>query len=140
MCCPSCDRMMSSTSRQEIQDENGAMRRQRKSGPEQPIAGRTRSESGTPSQHRTNEERRHVHSAAAEEEPSPMRSPVDAIRLHWPEYLMEAAGLGLFMVSALCVTAALEHPHSPLHAVIPDPTLRRVLIGLCMGLTAVVII
>ena len=25
MCCPSCDRMMSSTSRQEIQDENRAM-------------------------------------------------------------------------------------------------------------------
>ena len=69
-----------------------------------------------------------------------MQSPVDAIRRHWPEYLMEAAGLGLFMVSALCVTAALEHPHSPLHAVIPDPTLRRVLIGLCMGLTAVAII
>jgi aquaporin Z len=69
-----------------------------------------------------------------------MRSPVDAIRLHWPEYLMEAAGLGLFMVSAALVTAAIEYPHSPLHAVIPDPTLRRVLIGFCMGLTAVGII
>ena len=69
-----------------------------------------------------------------------MRSPIDAIRTHWPEYLIEAAGLGLFMLSASCSTTALEHPQSPLHAVIPDPALRRVLIGLCMGLTAVAII
>jgi aquaporin Z len=54
--------------------------------------------------------------------------------------LMEAAGLGLFMVSAALVTAALEYPHSPLHTVIPDLTLRRVLIAFCMGLTAVAII
>lgn len=66
-----------------------------------------------------------------------MRSPVDAIRAHWPEYLMEAAGLGLFMVSAAFVTTALEYPHSPLHALVSDPFFRRVLIGICMGLTAI---
>ncbi|HLZ32958.1 MAG TPA: aquaporin [Nitrospira sp.] len=66
-----------------------------------------------------------------------MRSPVDAIRTHWPEYLIEAAGLGLFMVSASVATTALEHPHSPLHAAVPDPLLRRILIGICMGLTAI---
>ena len=53
---------------------------------------------------------------------------------------MEAAGLGLFMVSASFVTTALEYPHSSIHAAIPDPTIRRILIGLCMGLTAVAII
>jgi len=69
-----------------------------------------------------------------------MRSLVDALKDHWPEYLMEAAGLGLFMVSAVFVTTAFEYPHSPLHAAIPDPLLRRILIGICMGLTAVGII
>lgn len=69
-----------------------------------------------------------------------MRSPVEALRTHWPEYLMEAAGLGLFMVSASFVTAALEYPHSPIHAAIPNPLLRRMLIGVCMGLTAISII
>jgi aquaporin Z len=64
----------------------------------------------------------------------------DSIRRHWPEYLMEAAGLGLFMVSAAFVTVAFEYPHSPFHAAIPDPILRRVLIGICMGLTAIGII
>ena len=59
----------------------------------------------------------------------------DGLRLHWPEYLMEAAGLGLFMISAAVVTTALEYPHSPLHDLWPDPTLRRILIGLAMGLT-----
>lgn len=53
---------------------------------------------------------------------------------------MEAAGLGFFMISASIVTTALEYPHSPLHAVIPDPLIRRVLIGICMGLTAVALI
>lgn len=69
-----------------------------------------------------------------------MQSPAEAVRAHWPEYLMEAAGLGLFMVSASFVTTALEYPHSSIHAAIPDPTIRRILIGLCMGLTAVAII
>lgn len=64
----------------------------------------------------------------------------DSIRRHWPEYLMEGAGLGFFMISAAVVTAAFEYPHSPFHAAIPDPALRRILIGLCMGLTAVGII
>ena len=29
---------------------------------------------------------------------------------HWREYLMEAAGLGVFMVSAAMMTSLLEHP------------------------------
>lgn len=53
---------------------------------------------------------------------------------------MEAAGLGLFMVSASFVTTALEYPHSPLRDLIPDPLIRRILIGICMGLTAISII
>lgn len=70
----------------------------------------------------------------------PMRAFRNTLRAHWPEYLMEGAGLGLFMVSAALVTAAFEYPHSTLHAAIPNPDLRRILIGLCMGLTAIALI
>ena len=59
---------------------------------------------------------------------------------HWPEYLMEAAGLGAFMISACTFGVVLEHPGSALHAAIPDPTVRRVLMGVAMGLTAVAIV
>ena len=64
----------------------------------------------------------------------------DIVREHWPEYLMEAAGLGFFMISAAVVTALFEYPHSLLYALLPDPFIRRTLIGMAMGLTAIGII
>jgi len=64
----------------------------------------------------------------------------DALRHHWPEYVIEAAGLGLFMVSAFMFGALLEHPASLAHQAIPDPLARRFLMGLAMGATAVGII
>lgn len=69
-----------------------------------------------------------------------MLTPSEVVREHWPEYLMEAAGLGLFMISAAAVTSLLEYPHSPLYELLPDPVIRRVLIGIAMGLTAIGII
>jgi aquaporin Z len=60
-----------------------------------------------------------------------------ALRQHWPEYLMEAAGLGLFMVSACAFVVLLEYPASPIRQVLPDPVLRRIMIGVAMGLTAI---
>lgn len=69
-----------------------------------------------------------------------MRASSEVVREHWPEYLMEAAGLGLFMISAAVVTSLLEYPHSPLHQLLPDPVIRRVLIGIAMGVTAIGII
>ncbi|NHC34226.1 MIP/aquaporin family protein [Scytonema millei] len=65
---------------------------------------------------------------------------MNALRRHYPEYLMEAAGLGIFMISASVVTALLEHPASPLRQTIADPLLRRCIIGVAMGLTAIAII
>ncbi|MCI0528373.1 MAG: aquaporin [Nitrospira sp.] len=65
---------------------------------------------------------------------------VHALRRHWPEYLMEAAGLGIFMISAGLFGTILEYPGSPIHQVIPDPLLRRFLMGLAMGLTAISIV
>ncbi len=56
------------------------------------------------------------------------------------EYLIEATGLALFMVSACVWVAALQHPASPLHGLIPSGDLRRALIGVAMGLTAVSLI
>ena len=64
----------------------------------------------------------------------------EAMRKHWPEYLMEAWGLGTFMVSAGLITTLLEYPNSPIRQAIEDPDLRRMLIGLAMGLTAIAII
>ena len=65
---------------------------------------------------------------------------IDTLRQHWPEYLMEAAELGLFMISACAFTVLLFHPASPLARVVPDGILRRLLMGLAMGSTAIAII
>jgi aquaporin Z len=67
-------------------------------------------------------------------------SSVHAIKKHWPEYLMEAAELGLFMFSACAFTVLLFHPSSPVAQTIPDGLLRRLLMGTAMGLTAIAII
>ena len=62
------------------------------------------------------------------------------LKSHWPEYLMEAACLGLFMISAFTFGAILENPTSPVNQAIPNPSLRRFLMGLAMGSTAILII
>ena len=64
----------------------------------------------------------------------------EALTNHWPEYLMEAAGLGVFMVSACVFGAILEHLSSPIRQAIADPFLRRIFMGLAMGSTAIGII
>jgi aquaporin Z len=53
---------------------------------------------------------------------------------------MEAAGLGAFMVSACLFVTLIEHPASPIPHAIADSAVRRLLIGVAMGLTAVAII
>jgi aquaporin Z len=59
---------------------------------------------------------------------------------HLPEYLMEATLLGLFMISACAFTVLLQHPSSPVSSAIPDPFVRRLLTGLAMGTTAILLI
>jgi aquaporin Z len=63
-----------------------------------------------------------------------------ALRRHWPEYLIEAWALGMFMVSAGLCTLVLEGAGSPLRALVPDADLRRALAGVVMGLTAIALI
>src|SRR5919106_3208977 len=58
----------------------------------------------------------------------------DALKTHWPEYLMEATELGLFMFSACAFTVLLYYPSSPVAESIPDGVLRRVMMGTAMGL------
>jgi aquaporin Z len=65
---------------------------------------------------------------------------LETIKKHWPEYLMEAAELGIFMLSACGFSVLLDYPNSPVHQAIPDPFVRRMLTGLAMGLTAIAII
>ena len=61
-----------------------------------------------------------------------------ALLSHWPEYLMEAWGLGLFMISACAFAVLLEHPASPVHQAIPERIVRMIVMGVAMGLTNVV--
>jgi len=63
-----------------------------------------------------------------------------AVGEHWPEYLIEATGLGLFMVSACLFATLLEHPSSPVRQGVMNAMIRRIPMGLAMGLTAVAII
>ena len=65
---------------------------------------------------------------------------VDRLRRHWPEYLAEAAGLGLFMIAASGFAALIEHPASPVRQAVGDPLARRALMGVAMGATAVALI
>jgi aquaporin Z len=62
-----------------------------------------------------------------------------ALECHWPEYLIEASGLGVFMITACSFAVALEHPISPIRDLLPALP-RRALMGLAMGATAISII
>src|SRR6516225_6524246 len=64
----------------------------------------------------------------------------DALRKHWPEYLIEGWALGTFTVSAGLVATLLGAPMSPLHRALPDPLWRNAAGGIAMGLTAIALI
>jgi aquaporin Z len=59
------------------------------------------------------------------------------IRKNWRLYLIEAWALGVFMLAASLVVIVVEHPVFPVREAIPSPVLRRAIIGICMGLTAI---
>ena len=59
-----------------------------------------------------------------------------AWREHWPEYLIESWALGTFMLSASIVVVLLESRQLPFRELIPSPLIRRMLVGMAMGLTA----
>lgn len=63
---------------------------------------------------------------------------LEALKNHWPEYLIEAWCLGAFMVSACFFGVLLFHPASPTAGL--SFNTRNTLMGAAMGLTAVGII
>lgn len=63
-----------------------------------------------------------------------------ALQEHWPEYLIEALGLGSFMISACLFATLIFHPSSPMNGTVASPLLQRALMGVMMGLTAIAII
>jgi aquaporin Z len=62
----------------------------------------------------------------------------EALKQHWPEYLIEAWCLATFMISACVFGVLLFNPSSPLSTW--NLMLRNVLMGTAMGATAVAII
>lgn len=65
---------------------------------------------------------------------------VKTLRLHWPEYLMEAAELALYMFFACAFATLLQHPASPVRHLVASGMGRRALYGLALGGTVVGII
>ena len=63
-----------------------------------------------------------------------------AFALHWPLYAFEGAELALFMISACVFSVILFDPSLKVQNELPDPALRRLLMGASMGATAVLII
>ncbi len=61
-------------------------------------------------------------------------------RKNWRLYVYEGILLACFMVSACVFTALMEYPNSPAAKMVTSPFLRRVVIGLAMGITAVILI
>jgi len=59
---------------------------------------------------------------------------------HWREYLIEAWGLGTFMVSAGIFATLLYSPKSPFSMIIAHDFSKGLLMGIAMGLTAIAII
>lgn len=65
---------------------------------------------------------------------------VAALKAHWPEYLMEALELGIFMISACAFSVLFFHPASPVSHHINNDLLTRAFMGVAMGSTAIAII
>lgn len=59
---------------------------------------------------------------------------------HYPEYFMEAAELGLFMVSAGIFVTLIEYEGFFIKQTILSAKLRLLLIGIAMGITAIILI
>jgi aquaporin Z len=70
----------------------------------------------------------------------PSLSAAESLRLHWPEYSMEAGEAGLYLFSACTIATLLWHPASPVWQFLPNDAVRRTLMGLAMGATIMAIV
>jgi aquaporin Z len=67
-------------------------------------------------------------------------APLSAFQQNWSLYVFEGAELAIFMVSACVFTVLLFNPRYPALHILPNPALRRMLMGVAMGVTAILII
>jgi hypothetical protein len=65
---------------------------------------------------------------------------VEALRTHWPEYVIEGWGLGCLMISVGIFVSLLNSSRSPLYAIVPGETTRLVLLALLVGATLVLLV
>jgi aquaporin Z len=70
---------------------------------------------------------------------APELSAVTSLRLHWPEYLMEAGLLGAFMMSACMFGIIYGYPGSPVRQAVSSSFIRGLFAGISMGATALCI-
>ena len=63
-----------------------------------------------------------------------------SLHLHWPEYLMEAGEMSLFMFCTCSFATLLQHPSSPARHLFVSGIVRRALMGLAIGATVIVLI
>jgi aquaporin Z len=58
----------------------------------------------------------------------------------WQLYALEGLALGIFMIAATVAVILLEYPGLPIREMIPSSFVRRIVIGVSMGLTAICLI
>ena len=58
-----------------------------------------------------------------------------SLRLHWPEYLMEAGEMSIYMFCICAFATLLQHPGCPLKHFFVSGIVRRALMGLAIGTT-----
>jgi aquaporin Z len=63
-----------------------------------------------------------------------------SLRLHWPEYLMEAGEMSLFVFCICSFATLLQHPASPVRHFVISGIVRRALMGLAVGATVMALI
>ena len=63
-----------------------------------------------------------------------------SLRLHWPEYLMEAWEMSLFMFCTCSFATLLQHPASPVRHFFISSIARRALMGSAIGATVMALI
>ncbi len=60
--------------------------------------------------------------------------------MKWPLYFFEGAELAIFMIAACVSTVLLFDPALPIVHMVPSAAVRRILMGIAMGVTAILII
>ena len=65
---------------------------------------------------------------------------VDCLRFHWPEYLMEAGEVGLYLFLTCVFASLLLYPASPIRRFVNTTIELRALMGLAVGATVLAIV